>query len=165
MPELEKNRLYAVLSYRGDFSAWNWAFHVPDPSVFPIGAEGTLFRVVKSTGSTDRWEFEFVQRDVVTSDLVVAIVRLCDISFLGGYEDVVRDCLVPILKTVPIPPEVAPDEFSSKTWFLEAIVVLHDCGVPTCDPEDAWPLEREIQRFAFNAMDKYLQNKGGSLLS
>lgn len=49
-------------------------------------------------------------------------------------------------------------EFSSRTWFLEAIFVLHDCGMLQCD--DVWLLERELRRCAFKAMGKYLDNRG-----
>jgi len=49
-------------------------------------------------------------------------------------------------------------EFSSRTWFLDAIFVLHDCGMLQCD--DVWLLERELRRCAFKAMGKYLDNRG-----
>jgi len=156
--ELEPNGLYAVLTYRGDLAAWNWAFYVPNPSVIPIGASGTLFRV----DSTTEWSFEVTTKDIVSSPLAVAIVLLGDVGFLGNYEDIVgQDSLLPIFKTVAIPATgsaIHPAEFSSRTWFLDAICVLHDCGVVTCD--DVWLLEREIRRFAFTAMDKYMQNRG-----
>lgn len=53
-------------------------------------------------------------------------------------------------------------EFSSRTWFLDAIFVLHDCGMLQCD--DVWLLERELRRCAFKAMGKYLDNRGMSSL-
>lgn len=160
--ELQSDCLYAVLTYRGELASWNWAFHIPDPSVSPIGSEGTLFHVANSNGSVDGWRFEVESKDIVSSHLVVAIVLLGDVGFLGTYKEVVGpDSLVPILKTVPLPSKgsnIHPAEFSSRTWFLDAICVLHDCGVVTCD--DVWLLEREIRKYAFTAMDKYLQNKG-----
>ncbi|KAF5367272.1 hypothetical protein D9615_010449 [Tricholomella constricta] len=159
--ELESNRLYAVLSYRGDLAAWNWAFYVPNSSVSPIGSSGTLFHVINSADSSAEWAFEAETKDIVSSPLLVAIVRLGDVGFLGTYEDIVgQDSLLPMFRTVAIPAigsTIHPAEFSSRTWFLDAICVLHDCGVVTCD--DVWLLEREIRRFAFTAMDKYLQNK------
>lgn len=101
-------------------------------------------------------------KDVVSSPLVVAMVRLADVSFLGSYQDVVgADSLLPMFKTVAIPVTSSRGnmaEFSSRTWFLDAIGVLHDCGVVTC--EDVWLLERELRRCAFTAMDQYLGNKG-----
>lgn len=164
--ELEPSLLYAVLTYRGDLATWNWAFFVPDPSVSPIGSAGTLFHVVNGSDSAGEWKFEVETKDVVSSPLVVAIVRLADVGFLGGYEDVVgQDSLLPMFKTVAIPAKgsaIHPAEFSSRTWFLDAICVLHDCGVLTCD--DVWLLEREIRRSAFTAMDKYLENKGMHLV-
>lgn len=165
--EMEPNRLYAVLSYRGDLAAWNWAFFVPNSNISPIGMSGTLFYVVntaESSGETGsgEWIFKADTREIVSSPLLVAIVRLGDVGFLGTYEDIVGpDSLMPMFKTVAIPAigsTIHPAEFSSRTWFLDAICVLHDCGVVTCD--DVWLLEREIRRFAFTAMDKYLQNKG-----
>ncbi|KAF8066563.1 hypothetical protein FPV67DRAFT_1417636 [Lyophyllum atratum] len=157
--DLVPNRLYAVLTYRGDLAAWNWAFYVPNPSVFPIGASGTLYHVIDSA---TEWNFEIITKDIVSSPLAVAIVLLGDVGFLGSYEDIVGpDSLLPIFKTVAIPAAgsaIHPAEFSSRTWFLDAICILHDCGVVTCD--DVWLLEREMRRFAFTAMDKYLQNKG-----
>lgn len=160
--DLEPNRLYAVLTYGGDLAAWNWAFYVPDSSVSPIGTTGTLFHVINGADSAGEWRFEVETKDIVSSPLVVAIIRLGDVGFLGTYEDVVGpDSLRPMFKTVAIPATgstIHPAEFSSRTWFLDAICVLHDCGVVTCD--DVWLLEREIRRFAFTAMDKYLQNKG-----
>ncbi|PPQ87375.1 hypothetical protein CVT24_000081, partial [Panaeolus cyanescens] len=151
--------LYAVLTYRGELASWNWAFFVPNPHISPIGSHGTLFHVV-DTESPGVWKFEVEQRDVLSSPLVVAILRLADVGFLGGYEDVVgQDSLMPMFRTVGIPSaSVATGEFSSRTWFLDAICVLHDCGVVQCD--DVWLLEREIRRCAFTAMDKYLGNKG-----
>ncbi|KAF9044158.1 hypothetical protein BJ165DRAFT_1347554, partial [Panaeolus papilionaceus] len=155
--ELESGLLYAVLSYRGELASWNWAFFVPNPSTSPIGSNGTMFHVVDAE-SPGVWKFEVEQRDVLNSPLVVAILRLADVGFLGGYDDVVgQDSLMPIFKTVSIP-SVASTEFSSRSWFLDAICSLHDCGVVQCD--DVWLLEREIRRCAFTAMDKYLGNKG-----
>lgn len=167
--ELEPSLLYAVLTYRGDLATWNWAFFVPDPSISPIGSAGTLFHVTNGSSDTPgesgepgEWKLDVETKDVVSSPHVVAIVRLADVGFLGGYEDVVgQDSLLPMFKTVAIPAKgsaIHPAEFSSRTWFLDAICVLHDCGVLTCD--DVWLLEREIRRSAFTAMDKYLDDKG-----
>jgi len=155
--ELEPGLLYAVLTYRGELASWNWAFFVPNPTVSPIGTSGTIFHVVDND-SVGLWKFEVETRDVISSPLVVAILRLANVGFLGGYEDIVgKDSLLPMFRTVAIPTQ-ASTEFSSRTWFLDAICVLHDCGVVQCD--DAWLLEREIRRCAFTAMDKYLENKG-----
>ncbi|PPQ70267.1 hypothetical protein CVT26_014556 [Gymnopilus dilepis] len=155
--ELEPGLLYAVLSYRGELASWNWAFFLPNPAVRPIGTSGTMFHVV-DTDSAGLWKFEVESKDVISSPLVVAILRLANVSFLGDYDDVVGDdSLLQMFKTVAIP-EQASTEFSSRTWFIEAICVLHDCGVVQCD--DAWLLEREIRRCAFTAMDRYLENKG-----
>ncbi|KAF9472900.1 hypothetical protein BDN70DRAFT_886435 [Pholiota conissans] len=155
--ELEPDLLYAVLTYRGELASWNWAFFVPNPAVSPIGSAGTLFHVVDND-SVGLWKFEVESSNIIASPLVVAILRLADVGFLGGYDDVVgKDSLLPMFKTVAIPTQ-ASTEFTSRTWFLEAICVLHDCGVVQCD--DAWLLEREIRRCAFTAMDKYLDNKG-----
>ncbi|KAF9455891.1 hypothetical protein BDZ94DRAFT_1277042 [Collybia nuda] len=185
---LSANLLYAVLTYRGDLATWNWAFFVPDPSVLPIGSSGTLFHVITtpapdspsdpssstststSTASSTttfppdspgEWTLSVEPgKDIVSSPLVVAIVRLADVGFLGGYDDVVgQDSLLPMFRTVGVPQRgTSAREFSSRTWFLDAICALHDCGVLQCD--DVWLLEREIRRSAFTAMDKYLQNKG-----
>lgn len=159
---LEAGLLYAVLTYRGELASWNWAFFVPNPSVSPIGTSGTLFHVVNNSDSSGEWMFVAEPKDVTSSPLVVAIVRLADVGFLGGYEDVVGpDSLLPMFKTVAIPVKgsaIHPAEFSSRTWFLDAICILHDCGVVTCD--DVWLLEREIRRCAFTAMDQYLDNRG-----
>lgn len=156
--ELQPDSLYAVLTYRGELASWNCAFHIPDPSVPPIGSEGTLFHVVNTNGSVDGWKFEVESKDIVSSHLVVTIVLLGDVRFLGTYKEVVGpDSLVPILKTVPLPSKgsnIHPAEFSSRTWFMDAICVLHDCGVVTCD--DVWLLEREIRKYTFTAMDKYI---------
>lgn len=159
--ELEPGLLYAVLTYRGELASWNWAFFVPNPAVSPIGAAGTLFHVVDND-SVGLWKFEVEPSNILASPMVVAILRLADVGFLGGYEDVVgKDSLLPMFKTVAIPEHASTEfEFSSRTWFLEAICVLHDCGVVQCD--DAWLLEREIRRCAFTAMDKYLDNKGAN---
>jgi hypothetical protein len=154
---LEPGLLYAVLSYRGELASWDWAFFVANPTVNPIGTSGTMFHVVDQDG-VGCWKFEVESKEVISSPLVVAILRLTDVSFLGDYEDVVGpDSLLPMFRTVAIPTHTAT-EFSSRSWFLDAIGVLHDCGVVQCD--DVWLLEREIRRFAFAAMDKYLGNKG-----
>lgn len=160
--ELEQGRLYAVLTYRGDLASWNWGFFVPDPASSPIGSSGTIFHVV-SDKTTDEWKLEVETKDIVSWPLVVAVVRLADVTFLGGYEELVgKDSLLPIFKTVIIPGKAAKEqqlaEFSSRTWFLDAIFSLHDCGVLQCD--DVWLLEREIRRCAFKAMEKYLENRG-----
>ncbi len=155
--ELEAGLLYAVLSYRGELASWNWAFFVPNPVVNPIGTSGTMFHVVEPD-SAGVWRFEVELKDIISSPLVVAILRLADVNFLGGYDDVVGpDSLLPMFMTVAIPNQVST-AFSSRSWFLEAICVLHDCGVVQCD--DVWLLEREIRRCAFTAMNKYLENKG-----
>ncbi|KAG6828430.1 hypothetical protein H0H92_008004 [Tricholoma furcatifolium] len=113
------------------------------------------------------WRFSTSTQDIVTSPLVVAIVRLSDIGFLGGYQDIVApDGLLNIFRSVAIPAvgsSLHPAEFSSRSWFLDAICTLHDCGVVTCD--DVWLLEGELRRFAFTAMDRYLQNKGACLVA
>lgn len=162
--ELEPNLLYAVLTYRGELATWNWSFFVANPAIKPIGSSGTMFHVVDNE-AVGIWKFEIErEKDVVSSPMVVAILRLADVSFMGGYDDVVGpDGLVPMFKTVKIPQPAkdflsTPTDFSSRSWFLEAICVLHDCMVVHCD--DVWLLEREIRRCAFQAMDKYLENRG-----
>ncbi|KAG6830607.1 hypothetical protein H0H87_007550 [Tephrocybe sp. NHM501043] len=166
--ELEPDHLYAVLMYRGDPASWNWTFFLPNSSVSPIGSSGTLFHVIisasgRESNKTD-WKFAAETKDVVSSPLVVAIIRLGDVGFLGAYETVVGQdnlLLLQMFKTVAIPAigsENPPAVFSSRVWFLDAICTLHDHGVITCD--DVSLLERELNRFAFTAMDKYLQNKG-----
>ena len=159
--ELEPSLLYAVLTYRGELASWNWAFFVPNASISPIGSAGTLFHVVKANDAAE-WRFEVENKDVLSSPLVVAIVRLADVGFLGSYEDVIgQDSLLPMFKNVGIPATdstIHPVGFSSRRWFMDAIGMLHDCGVLTCD--DVFLLEREIRRLAFAAMDKYLENKG-----
>ena len=117
------------------------------------------------------WRFEKEVAGVIGSPSVVAIIRLADVGFLGSYDDIVgEDSLMPMFRTVSLPvpkPQGEPggsggggggQEFSSRVWFLDAICVLHDCGVVTCD--DCWLLEREIRRCAFSAMDKFLDGKG-----
>lgn len=155
--ELEEGLLYAVLSYRGEVGSWNWAFYVPDPSIAPIGSKGMMYHVIEDA-SDGIWKFEVGVKEALASPETIAIVRLSDISFLGGYKAVVgSDSLLPMFKTVAVP-TVATANFSSRSWFLDAICTLHDCGVVQCD--DVWLLEREIRRCAFTAMDKYLENKG-----
>jgi len=159
--ELEPSRLYAVLTYRGELASWNWAFFVPNSSTSPIGSAGTVFHVVK-INDTAEWTFEVENWDIISSPLVVAIIRLADVGFLGSYEDVIgQDSLLPMFRSVAVPatdPTIHPVGYSSRRWFLDAIGVLHDCGVVTC--EDVFLLEREIRRLAFSAMDKYLGNNG-----
>ncbi|KAF9531438.1 hypothetical protein CPB83DRAFT_786789 [Crepidotus variabilis] len=158
-PELETGLLYAAISYRGELASWNWAFYVPDPSVSPVGTKGTIFHVVElDIAGAGLWKFESGITEILKSPETVALIRLSDVNFLGGYEDVVgKDSLLPMFKTVTIPTQVSTD-FNSRSWFLDAICVLHDCGVVQCD--DVWLLEREIRRCAFTAMDRYLENKG-----
>ena len=157
--ELQPGRLYAVLTYRGELASWNWAFFVANPAISPIGTSGTIFHIVDND-SVGEWKFEVESRDLISSPLVVAILQLADVEFLGSYDDVVgSDSLMPMFKAVAIPSEPKGlTEFNSRTWFIEAICVLHDCGVVQCD--DVWLLEREIRRCAFSAMDNYLENKG-----
>lgn len=162
LDDLAPGFLYAVLSYRGDLASWNWEFFVPDPAKMPIGHGGTVFGVVDTADSGGQWMFEFEYKDIISSPLVVAIVQLTDVAELGSYAEVVGDSgLLPMFKEVAVPlspdPNKPPAEFSSRSWFLEAICVLHDCGVVTCD--DVWLLEREVRRYAFAGMDKYLQTQ------
>jgi hypothetical protein len=163
--ELESGHLYGVLTYRGELASWNWAFFVPNPSISPIGSSGTLFHVVNAIDA-EEWNFEIETKDIVSSPLVVALIRLAKLSQFqdSNYEDIVGDSegsLQSVFQMVPIPKMqtlVRRAEFSSRTWFLDAINVLDDCGVVACD--DVWPLEREIRRLGFKAMDNYLENKG-----
>ena len=162
--ELEPGHLYGVLTYRGELASWNWAFFVPNPTVSPIGSLGTLFHVVNA--SDMEWKFEIETKDVVTSPHIVAIIQLAKLSQFqdSNYEDIVGDSegsLRSMFQMVPIPMMGSSSrraEFSSRTWFLDAIIMLDDCGVVVCD--DVWPLEREIRRLGFTAMDNYLENKG-----
>jgi hypothetical protein len=62
------------------------------------------------------------KKDVISSSLVVAILRLADVTFLGDY---------------------GGSGLMLKTWFLEAIGVLHDCGVVQC--EDVCLLKRDVR--------------------
>ncbi|KAF9269774.1 hypothetical protein L218DRAFT_1072553 [Marasmius fiardii PR-910] len=160
--QLEAGCLYAMLAYGGEWGAWEWAFFLPKPIVFPIGREGTLFHVTLYT-ETDHpgWRFETdSSKDITASPEVVALIRLARVSDLGEYEDIVgNDGLTSLFKDVKIPstPE-SPMDFSSRTWFTEAVGTLHDCAVVHCD--DVWLLEREIKRLGFAAMDRYMENRG-----
>lgn len=158
-PQLEGGSLYAVLLFRGDYTTWDWAFFVPDASKAPMGSAGSLFHVanVPSLGSAGRWAFEMDSTvDFHASTETVAMVRLADLHGLGSFADVVQE-LSATFNTVDTT-NTHPAEFSSRLWFIEAICVLHDCGFVTC--EDAWLLERELKRYAFNAMDSYLEGGG-----
>ena len=158
LPFLEPGLLYGLLCYRGETTAWHWAFYVPDPDVLPIGTRGTAFSVERDA-STGRWVFRVdSKRGVLAEPMLVAIVALGDLAPLGNYEEVVgQDALLAMLRNVTIPrPGERP--FSSKAWFMDAVGVLHDCGVIVC--EDVWLLEREMSRCAFSAMDKYMDNRG-----
>jgi len=163
--ELEPGHLYGVLTYRGELASWNWAFFIPNPTVSPIGSLGTLFHVVDASDAVE-WKFEIETKDIVTSPHIVAIIRLAKLSQFqeSNYEDIVGDSegsLRSMFQMVPIPAVESSSrraEFSSRTWFLDAIIMLDDCGVVACD--DVWPLEREIRRLGFTAMDNYLENKG-----
>jgi hypothetical protein len=164
--ELESGHLYGVLTYRGELASWNWAFFIPNPTVSPIGSAGTLFHVVNANDAVEQWKFEIETKDIVNSPHIVAIIRLVQLSQFqdSKYEDIVGDSegsLRSMFQMVPIPTmdsSVSRAEFSSRTWFLDAVNMLDDCGVVACD--DVWPLEREIRRLGFTAMDNYLENKG-----
>ncbi|KAM6495057.1 hypothetical protein JOM56_009680 [Amanita muscaria] len=164
LSQLEAGHLYAVLTYRGELASWNWAFFIPDPSVPPIGAFGTVFHVVHETEELKMvWKFTRERKEVLTSPLVVTMVRLADVSFMGQYQDlIVSEDLIGMFNQVKVPAG-DPLEFSSRAWFLDAITILNECGVLTCD--DVWNLEREIRRLGFTAMDKYLQNKGWTIFN
>ncbi|KAF8622315.1 hypothetical protein AX15_007124 [Amanita polypyramis BW_CC] len=160
--ELGKGKLYAVLAYKGELASWLWAFFIPDPSVLPIGSCGTIFHVVE--GSPNSWKFVREVKELLSSPLVVAILQLGDIGFLGEYDRLVAgEDLQSMFGMVAVPDSRSPksSEFNSRTWFLDMVTVLHDCGMVTC--EDVWSLEREIRRYAFTAMDRYLQNKGWTI--
>lgn len=92
------------------------------------------------------WKFEMEDKyDVVSSQLVVAVVKLVSLDFLGSYEEVIgEEGLLSIFKTVPIPDarRQQPGDFDSRMWFLESMGTLSDCGVLTC--EDVWLLERYV---------------------
>ncbi|KAH8809650.1 hypothetical protein DL96DRAFT_1473415 [Flagelloscypha sp. PMI_526] len=157
-PSLEARSLYAVLTSRNELGAWNWSFYLPNDSdgPAPVGSDGTLFHAVMDSAGV--WKFEHEHGyNVVSDPLVVAIVKLASLAFLGPYKDVIGDDgLMAIFGMVPIPnsPSHQPGDFSSRTWFLESIGTLGDCGILTC--EDLWLLEREIRRCAFMAMDNFL---------
>ncbi|TFK66475.1 hypothetical protein BDN72DRAFT_823384 [Pluteus cervinus] len=161
---IELESLYAVLTYRGELASWNWAFFVASPTSHPTGTSGTIFRVADIDGE---WKFVTEVKDVVSSPMVVALVKLGDVSFLGSYEDVVgADALPFMFRLVKIPSQAElalanNRAYNSRTWFLDAISMLHDHAVVTCD--DVWLLESEIIRYAFAAMDPYLGNKGWSV--
>jgi len=158
--ELEPNQLYAVLTYKGELADWNWAFFVANPAVRPLGSSGTFFHVAR-VGSPESWKYVQEEKDVISAPLAVAIFQLADVGFLGDYEDIVGpDSLTPMFKTIKIPSagSIASADFNTRTWFLDAIAVLHDCGVVTCD--DGWLLEREVRKSTFQAMDKFMESKG-----
>ncbi|KAF8992161.1 hypothetical protein BDQ17DRAFT_1332460 [Cyathus striatus] len=110
----------------------------PNPKYTPIGSSGTIFHIQGETPA--QWKFEIDTKDVVSSPIVVALVQLANVEYLGDYEDIVgKDGLVTMFGAVNV-----PQQSDSRTWFLDGIGVLHDCGVVTCD--DVWLLEREIKR-------------------
>lgn len=164
--QLDPGTLYAVLSYRGDLASWDWSFFVPDPSKLPIGSCGTIFHVAPDP-ATSEWKLQVETQNIIAWPLVVTVVRLADVNFLGGYDVLVgKDSLLPIFKTVVIPERTVEKkrqlaEFSSRSWFLDAVFSLHECGVLQCD--DLWLLERELKKCAFQAMDGYLENQGESI--
>lgn len=158
LPFLEPGLLYGLLYYRGELTAWHWSFFVPSPDAQPVGSHGTTFSVEREPG-TGAWAFTVDSaRDVLAEPMLVAIVALGELAPLGTYEEIVgSDVLLAMLGNVAVPP-AAERPFSSKAWFMDAVGVLHDCGVVVC--EDVWLLEREMSRCAFTAMDKYMENRG-----
>lgn len=147
--------------------------HTPNPLANPNNSN-TNSNNNNSTGSPSNpspyWKFEIDNgRDIVSSPEAVALVRLASVADLGQYEEIVGlgdghsgTGLSQMFSVVAIPDPAKenriPIDFSSRSWFLDAVGMLHDCGVIQCD--DVFLLEREIRRYAFSAMDKYLQNRG-----
>lgn len=153
--ELEGGKIYAVLTDNDDFM-WKWAFFIPNPSVSPIGSSGTIFQVIEIQDPRG-WRFVEDERNVLSWQLVVAIVQLGDIEFLGDYDDLMGgNYLTQMFAQVKLPSSDLSE--SSRTWFLDAVGVLHEFGILTC--EDTALLEKEICRYAFGAMEGYLQREG-----
>jgi len=153
--ELEGGKLYAVLTDNDDFM-WKWAFFIPNPSVSPIGSSGTIFQVTEIQDPRG-WRFVKDEKNVLSWQPVVTIVQLGDIDFLGDYDDLMGgDYLTQMFAQVKLPSSESSE--SSRTWFLEAVSVLDEYGILTC--EDTTLLEREIRRYAFDAMEGYLQRDG-----
>jgi hypothetical protein len=158
--ELEPGALYIVLFYGGEVVNWNWSFYLPDDARTPIGRAGTLFHLTRDPdlGGQLRLVAE-ESADLISSPLVVAIVRLTVLADLGTYKDMVGSdpLLTGMLQQVPIPDE-GQEEYRPQSWCLEAIESLHEFGVLHCEDRNA--LEREIRKFGFDAMNDYLQDKG-----
>ncbi|PFH53657.1 hypothetical protein AMATHDRAFT_54021 [Amanita thiersii Skay4041] len=157
--ELEVGNLYALLIYEGDPDSWNWAFYLPDPSLSPIGSSGIVFRVIRgcdSDGEID-WKFDNCPMDDVSTS-VIAIIQLVDLSIVGDYNELADDILLDEFTRVARSSQIIhSDEFSSRSWFLDSIKTLQAHNMLTCDIRR---LEREICRFAFDAMDAYLHDEG-----
>jgi hypothetical protein len=169
--ELHAGVLYAVLTYGGELSRWNWAFFIADPSCSPIGSKGTFFYVGRSSLPYGQWSFEVVDEvDVISSSLVVALIELTDsLCDLGSYSEIVgKDSeggILHMFEEVELPKDHGPSaqksrDYSSKIWSGEVLTVLHDCGLLNCHDDDVKAVVKEISRLGFRAMDTYLQSQG-----
>ncbi|KAK7049883.1 hypothetical protein VNI00_005313 [Paramarasmius palmivorus] len=160
--QLETGYLYAMLAYGGEWGTWEWSFFFPNPTISPIGREGTLFHIFLDTQcERPGWRFQIDNaKDITNSPEVVALIRLTRVSDLGDYDDIIgNDGLTSLFKEVKIPPTPqSPMDFNSRIWFADAVGFLHDCAVIHCD--DIWLLEKEIKRLGFAAMDRYMENRG-----
>jgi hypothetical protein len=135
MEGLENGALYAVLYYRGEATSWHWSLFLPNPSVTPIGKDGTSFQVSDAspgstaTTSTDandqdgiaqatstsastatavrRWRYGCSAENIVESLRTVLCVKLGDVHLLGTYHDAVQ-WLHDTLSAVPVVPPPHP---------------------------------------------------------
>ncbi|KAH9477671.1 hypothetical protein JR316_0009897 [Psilocybe cubensis] len=152
--ELEAGQLYAVLA--NEFGLGSWAFFVPNPAVLPIGTSGTVFFLLDRY-SANKWMFMTEKVTMfLTSSIPIAILGLANVGFLGEYQ-VIVETLQLILKTVSIPRKTTID-FDSRTWFLQAVRVLDDCGVVQC--EDSGMLEKEMKTCQMDALFRFRSRHG-----
>lgn len=163
---LKAGTLYAVLFYRQDSTSWHWAFFLPSLSspTGSIDVEGTLYHC-KNDPSSLLWTYEVKSRynPIRSREGVVLIARLDDLASFGSPQVIHQSLLSPQFGSVKVKQGLPHREFDCRTWWKNAMHLLHEYGVVHCTSLDR--LDKELQLKALQATPAFERNSSFAFYS
>ena len=98
-------------------------------------------------------------KNIISSSLVVTILRLEEVNYWGGY-DSVQAKFLPIFKEAVDWKSTRVAHFDSVIWAYEAMYMMLNEGVVIPCQCDVWLPQRQIRRCMDAAKVKYQGKKG-----
>ena len=140
--ELEHNSIYAALFTHDPGNSWHWAIYLHHASQDSLGNLMSGYKL-HSHNKHGPWIYECSSLNIVSTLTLVLLAKIGAIEDKDWGVEFLNEFLGPIPMEVPEVDRQREPTYSCRTWFREAIRVLHRAQF-FIDCPDVDALEREL---------------------